>query len=111
LQVDYVLLETNDGRVGTFRGSRTGAGGYGGNVFGEKGTMALGPYVGYDPLLVKILEFFKTDQEPVKREETIEIFTFMQAADVSKKKGGISVETEKVLADASKRAGKIRFGN
>jgi hypothetical protein len=45
----------------------------------------------------------------VNRKETIEIFTFMQAADVSKEKGGIPVETEKVLADATKKAGKIRF--
>jgi predicted dehydrogenase len=106
---DYVTGVWNDGRVGTFRGSRSGAGGYGGNVFGEKGTMVLGPYAGYDPLLVKILEFFRTGQEPVLREETIEIFTFMQAADVSKQKGGIPVETEKVLAEARKKAGKIKF--
>jgi hypothetical protein len=71
--------------------------------------MALGPYAGYDPLLVKILEFFRSGVEPVRRDETIEIFTFMQAADVSKKKGGIPVDTEPVLADARKKAGKIKF--
>jgi len=106
---DLVTGIWNDGRVGTFRGTRTGKGGYGGNVFGEKSTMALGPYAGYDPLLVRILEFFKTGLEPVRREETIEIFAFMQAADVSKNKGGIPVEMEKVLADARKKAGKISF--
>jgi hypothetical protein len=33
----------------------------------------------------------------------------MQAADVSKKKGGIPVEIEKVMADATKAAKKINF--
>ncbi len=106
---DFVTGTWNDGRIGTFRGIRAGTGGYGGYVFGEKSSMALGPYAGYDPLLVKILEFFRSGVEPVRRDETIEIFTFMQAADVSKKKGGIPVDTEPVLADARKKAGKIKF--
>ncbi|MCK7472268.1 MAG: hypothetical protein MZU95_17040 [Desulfomicrobium escambiense] len=108
---DLVTGVWNDGRIGTFRGTRTGKGGYGGTVFGEKATMTLGPYSGYDPLLMKMLEFFKTGLEPVSREETIEIFTFMQAAEVSKQKGGMPVETEKVLADAREKAAKIRFGD
>jgi len=104
---DFVTGVWNDGRIGTFRGTRSGKGGYGGNVFGEKASMALGPYAGYDPLLVKILEFFRTGVEPVRREETIEIFAFMQAADISKKKGGAAVDVQKVLAEAGKKAGKI----
>jgi predicted dehydrogenase len=106
---DFVTGVWNGGRIGSFRGTRSGKGGYGGNVFGEKATMALGPYGGYDPLLVKILEFFKTGVEPVRREETLEIFTFMQAADISKQKGGVPVNMEKVLADAKKKAAKISF--
>jgi len=104
---DFVTGLWKDGRIGTFRGTRTGKGGYGGNVFGEKATMSLGPYTGYDPLLLKILEFFRTGVQPVRREETIEIFAFMQAADISKKKGGAPVDVQKVLADAKKKAGKI----
>ncbi len=46
----------------------------------------------------------------MKPEETIEIFTFMAAADESKLKGGIPVETEKVLEKARKKAMKIKFG-
>ncbi len=99
----------NDGRIGTFRGTRTGQHGYGGTAFGEKGSMSLGTYAGYDPLLIRILEFFKTGVEPVKREETIEIFAFMQAAEVSKMKGGIPVDVEKVMTDARKKAAKISF--
>ncbi|OFY13331.1 MAG: dehydrogenase [Bacteroidetes bacterium GWE2_41_25] len=106
---DVVAGIWNDGRIGTFRGTRSGQHGYGGTAFGEKGSMSLGTYAGYDPLLLKILEFFKTGIEPVNREETIEIFAFMQAADVSKKKGGIPVEVGSVRADAEKKAAKIKL--
>ena len=106
---DVVVGVWNDNRIGTFRGTRSGKGGYGGNAFGENGNLSLGTYAGYDPLLIKILEFFNTGIEPVKREETIEIFAFMQAAEVSKKKGGVPVELEKVMTDAMKAAKKISF--
>lgn len=106
---DIVTGIWNDNRIGTFRGTRSGRGGYGGTVYGETGTITLGPYAGYDPLLGRILEFFKTGVEPVKREETLEIFAFMQAADISKKKEGAPVEIEKVMADAIKQAGKIKI--
>ena len=106
---DVVAGIWNDGRIGTFRGTRSGQHGYGGTAFGEKGSMSLGTYAGYDPLLLKILEFFKTGIEPVNREETIEIFAFMQAADVSKKKGGIPVDVGSVRADAEKNAARIKL--
>jgi hypothetical protein len=53
-------------------------------------------------LLEKIADFFDTGTIPVPHEETLEIFAFMQAADVSKMKGGTSVDLESVI---SKRAG------
>ena len=106
---DVVVGVWNDGRVGTFRGTRTGKHGYGGTAFGGKGDISLGTYAGYDPLLVRILEFFKTGVVPVKKEETLEIFAFMQAAEVSKQKGGVPVEVAKVMADAVKAAKKISF--
>jgi predicted dehydrogenase len=106
---DVVVGVWNDSRIGTFRGTRSGKGGYGGTAFGEKGSISLGSYAGYDPLLVKILEFFKTGAPPVRKEETLEIFAFMQAAELSKMKGGVPVEMEKVMADAVKKAKKINF--
>ena len=106
---DMVTGVWADNRIGTFRGTRSGRGGYGGTVFGENGILTLGPYSGYDPLLIRILEFFKTGNEPVKREETLEIFAFMEAADVSKKNGGMSVETGKIMADAMEQAKRIKF--
>lgn len=106
---DVAVGVWNDNRIGTFRGTRSGKGGYGGNAFGENGNLSLGTYAGYDPLLIKILEFFNTGVEPVKREETIEIFAFMQAAEISKKKGGVPVEVDKVMANALKAAKRISF--
>lgn len=106
---DIVAGLWNDGRIGTFRGIRDGRSGYGGQVFGEKGILNLGPYAGYDPLLARILEFFKTGNSPVKPEETIDIFAFMAAADESKKRGGIPVPVDEVLNKARKEAGKIKF--
>jgi len=106
---DKVVGVWNDGRIGSFRGIRNGKSGYGGTVFGEKEISVLGKYDGYSPLLVKIAEFFKTGIPPVSAEETLEIFTFMAAAEESKLKGGIPVETEKIFSDAKKSAIKISF--
>ena len=107
---DKVTGVWNDDRIGTFRGIRSGKSDYGGTIFGEKGISVLGKYGGYNPLLLRIVEFFNTGSLPVKPEETIEIFAFMAAADESKLKGGIPVETEKMLEKAAKKAMKFNFG-
>jgi predicted dehydrogenase len=106
---DKVVGTWNDGRIGTFRGIRSGKSDYGGTVFGEKGISVLGKYSGYNPLLTSIIEFFRSGIPPVKPEETIEIYAFMAAADESKLKGGIPVEMEEVIEKAMKKAVKIRF--
>lgn len=79
------------GRIGTFRGCRAGARGYGGTAFCERKTVSLGPYPGYQPLVEQIAKFFRTGETPVSAEETIEIYTFMSAADESKRQGGLPV--------------------
>lgn len=107
---DMVVGTWQDERIGSFRGIRSRRSGYGGNVFGEKKITALGDYAGYNPLLVEILKFFRTGTPPVKEEETLEIFAFMAAAEESKFKGGIPVETEKVMEKARKKAGKKSLG-
>lgn len=86
----------NDGRIGTFRGLKSGKQDYGGTAFGQKGILTLGPYTGYDPLLVEIIAFFKTGIPPVQKEETLEIVAFMEAADLSKKKKGAMVKLPKI---------------
>lgn len=97
---DLVVGVWEDGRIGTFRGIRKGQGGYGVRVFGEKGISVLDEYAGYEPLLVKICEFYESGQAPIPIEETLEIFAFMQAAEVSKEKGGISVDLATVIQEA-----------
>ncbi len=100
---DIVVGVWADGRTGTFRGTRSGKGGYGGTVFTQDGNKTLGPYAGYEPLLVDIIKYFKTGQVPVTPEETIEIFAFMEAADESKRQGGKNVTLESVMAKVKKK--------
>jgi len=90
----------SDGRIGTFRGLLQGKQDYGGTVFGEKAILTVGPHIGYDPLLRRIITFFQTGQPPVTAAETLEIFAFMEAADESKRRGGKAVELEKLLRKA-----------
>ncbi len=86
----------NDGRVGTFRGIKNGKQDYGGMAFGEKGIGTIGPYNGYDPLLVEIINFFESGLVPVPKEETLEICAFMEAADESKRRGGAVVSLSEI---------------
>jgi len=97
---DVVTGIWEDERIGTYRGIRKGKGGYGGTVYGEKGIAVLGKYQGYNPLLVKVVEFFSTGIVPVSADETLEIFAFMQAAEESKKKGGIPVDMVHLMQHA-----------
>ena len=95
---------TADGKievVGTWAGGRTGIfrenKGYGGVAKGEKGEAVIGAYDGYAPLVVEVIKFFQTGIAPVSAEETIELFTFMEAADESKRQGGAAVKLSDVL--------------
>ena len=89
-----------DGRLGTFRGILKGQVGFGATVFGDKGIAPAGPFGGYEPLLVEIARFFRTGKPPVRAEETLEIYAFMEAADESKRQGGVPVSLESVLQKA-----------
>ncbi|MCC7424242.1 MAG: Gfo/Idh/MocA family oxidoreductase [Planctomycetaceae bacterium] len=111
---DYVTGTWTGGRVGTFRGIRKGAGGYGGTAYGTKAIVPVGSYGKdgpYRPMLVEILKFFQTGVVPVDPKETIEIYAFMEAADESKRQGGKPVTLESVMekakAEAAKRAAEV----
>ncbi|MEX2512041.1 MAG: Gfo/Idh/MocA family oxidoreductase [Cyclobacteriaceae bacterium] len=97
---DIVVGTWKDGRVGTFRGTRSGNSGYGGIVHTESGQKVLGPYNGYEPLLKEIIVFFETGKVPVSPEETLEMFAFMEAADESKRKKGKKIALKKVMDKA-----------
>jgi predicted dehydrogenase len=100
----------NDGRVGTFRGIRSGKSGYGGTAFGESQIASVGPYEGYQPLVMEIAKFFRTGTVPIQPTETIEIYAFMQAAMQSKQGGGKPVSIADVIKDAEAKATELLKG-
>ncbi len=101
---DVVLGTWKEGRIGTFRGMRSGKSGYGGNVFGADKFLPLGNFKGYDPLVLAIGRFFQTGDTPVTVEETLEIYAFMEAADESRRQGGSSVSVPATLKKAQAAA-------
>lgn len=103
---DEVVGIWEDGRVGTFRGIRTGKSGYGGTAFGEKGILELGPYQGYKPLVLEIVKFFQSGNVPIPSGDTLEILAFMEAADESKRLGGSAVSLDGIWERAKMQANK-----
>ena len=101
---DFVTGVWKDGRIGTFRGTRLGSHGYGAAVFGAKGNGAVLKFEGYEPLLEQIALFLKSGKPPVSTEEMLEVMTFMEAADESKRQGGAPVKLETVLSKAREQA-------
>jgi predicted dehydrogenase len=86
---DVVVGRWKGGRIGTWRGIRDGKSGYSATVFGKDGILTAestgSPYRG---LMEEVVRFFQTGVSPVKPEETLEMFAFMEAADVSKNRDG-----------------------
>lgn len=104
---DVVVGLWGDGRIGTFRGIREGKSSYGGMVFTDKGIEPVGPYEGYEYLLREILIFFRTGTSPVSEDETLEIFTFMQASNESKRKNGQIILMEDTYRKGLREANKM----
>jgi len=102
--IDVAVGAWDDGRIGSFRGTREGPHGYGVTVFGDKGIVSTGKFEGYEPLIVEIVQFFKTGKAPVDQQATLEILAFMEAADESKRQGGCPVSIESVMKKAREQA-------
>jgi predicted dehydrogenase len=85
------------GRKGTYR-----EGTFHGSAKGTKGEAPVGSFDGYVPLVAQIMKFFQTGVAPVDPKETIEIFAFMEAADLSKARGGKPVKIGEVMRSARK---------
>ncbi|WP_395743796.1 Gfo/Idh/MocA family protein [Prosthecobacter sp.] len=96
-----------DGRVGTYRGIVKGKAEFGATVYGSKSVQQGGKTVSYEALCRQIGKFFRTGEPPVSEAETIEIFTFMEAADESLRQGGKPVALAEVLAKAKAEAAKL----
>lgn len=107
---DVVVGKWNDERTGVFRGRKSGPmlyEIYGGTAYTDKGAKPVGGYDGYKVLLDEILKFFKTGITPVSPEETLEIFTFMEASNESVKKGGKIISMEDTYKKGQKQADKL----
>ena len=99
---EFVVGVWDDGRIGTFRGMRSGKHDYGARVFGSEGIVNSGRSGGYVPLVEKVVAFFKTGEVPVPADETIEIFAFMSAADESKTRNGAPVSVQTLIQKAKR---------
>jgi hypothetical protein len=95
---DVVEGVWSGGRVGSFRGLREAATPHKVIVFGTKGVAEQQKGDDdYAPLVREIMNFFQTGIAPVKAEETVELFAFMEAADESKRQGGAPVRVADVI--------------
>ncbi len=101
---DVVVGKWIDGRIGSFRGIQQGKQGYGGTAYTDKGIVQVGTYQGYEVLLDQILHFFKTRISPIPEKETLEIFTFMEASNQSKREDGKAISMEKTYQKGEKEA-------
>ena len=104
---DQVTGVWKDGRIGTYRGIVKGKSEFGALVYGSKGVRQGAKTISYEALCRQIGKFFRTGEVPVSEAETIEIFTFMEAADESLRQGGKPVALADVLAKAKAEAAKL----
>jgi hypothetical protein len=95
---DVVTGIWRGGKVGTLRGLRKASTPHKVILFGTKAVAEQQGDGDYVPLVREIVKFFQTGISPVPPEETIELFAFMEAADQSKREGGVPVKIADVLA-------------
>ncbi|HEX3600754.1 MAG TPA: gfo/Idh/MocA family oxidoreductase [Lacipirellulaceae bacterium] len=95
-----VVGKWKDGRLGSYRGIKKGHN-YSICTFGSEGVVQHTTKTpGYEKLVSEICKFFKTQEPPVGRDQTIEIYAFMEAADESKRQDGKDI----LLSDTIHRA-------
>lgn len=100
---DVVVGVWANGRVGELRGLRNAATPHKVILFGTKAVADQQGGGDYAPLVREIVKFFQTGVSPIKTEETLEIFAFMEAADESKRQGGAPVSIKEVVKKHSAR--------
>lgn len=93
------VIGTWDGnRKGTYTEQAYDKGGFRGSARGTNGEAPIGAFDGYVPLVKQVMKFFQTGVAPVSPKETIQIFAFMEGADLSKSRGGAPVTIKEVIA-------------
>jgi hypothetical protein len=97
--MDITTGTWHNGRVGVYRGVKKGDYKPILKVWGEKGEAETSCGFSYDGLLEEMARFFQTGRAPIDPAETLEIFTFMSAAQLSLERGGKEVELREVISD------------
>ena len=96
--IDMIVGTWSDGRIGTLRGNRVGANGFGCmlTIEGEtKFALASGEVPYYAMMLKKVVPFFQTGVSDIPIEESLEIIAFLEAASQSRTQGGKVIEIMK----------------
>lgn len=88
---DVTTGKWQDGRLGVYYGPAKGEKVPVVRIWGTEGTAESTGSGGYEGLVRAIAEFFHTGKPPVNPAETVEIFEFMTAAQLSKERGGAQV--------------------
>jgi len=94
---DVITGVWSNGRIGTLRGLRNQKTPHKVVVFGTKTVAEQQGGGDYAPLIVEVMKFFQTGIAPVPAEETVEMFAFMEAADESKRQGGVPIKISDVM--------------
>jgi predicted dehydrogenase len=95
---DFVVGLWDDGRIGTFRGTRKGNHGYGCTTFGTKGNYTASGH-SYKGLMEAVVKFFQTNEPPFPNEETLELLAFMEAAQDAKANPGSPVKLPSITIE------------
>jgi len=103
---DVVTGRWADGRLGIFFGYRDAKADYGYKIIGEKGVVNEDFTANYVPLVREIVTFFQTRRPPVSLEESVEVLAFMEAADESKRRGGVPVSIAETMRAAEALVGR-----
>lgn len=88
---DLIVGHWRDGRIGTVRGIRKGAGGYGFVAFCGKEVVHSpvdAKYI-YRELLKRVVQMFQTGKPPIDISETLELVAFIESAMESVRRGSI----------------------
>lgn len=104
---DQVTGTWSGGRLGVYRGIVKGKADFGATVYGSKSILQIAESPNYGLLCRAIGKFFRTGIPPVSEEETLELLTFMEAADESVRQGGKAVALSEVFAKAKEDAAKL----
>ena len=95
---DVVVGKWKDGRLGVVRGFSSDLYAFSITAYGEKGVRhSEEKPERYGPLLAQIAKFFRTGVPPVSPEESLEVLAFMEAADLSKARGGAAVPLSEIM--------------